>query len=186
MNCNKCKQKNIKKANYCKYCGNEFSEKEKEIAKNKGFIATIKRMEKWYNRLTLKVITNSKIFKVLVVLVMVCLGIWNLSKENVTFHILENDSYKVKYNEIKDEYYITLNNNDTKIKLDLYLPNQVNNIEVIKYDENNNEISRIIYNKDNEINVYANTIDNSYYLLKDDVKNDKDLKIYVYLNEEEV
>ena len=43
MKCRKCEKKNVKKASYCKYCGNKFTEKEREEAYNKGLVARIKK-----------------------------------------------------------------------------------------------------------------------------------------------
>lgn len=187
MKCTKCNKNNIKKANYCKYCGNKFSEKEKKEAKSKGIIANIRKFESWYNKLTLKCITDSTIFKVLLLILIIFLGVLNLTRGNVTFHILESDKYEIKYNEVKNEYYIILNNNGDldnygKVSLDLYIPNKVNNINVIKYNEKDEEINNTLYSVKDEISVYANTIENEYYILKTDVNRSNEIKVYIYLN----
>lgn len=185
MKCTKCKKDNIKKANYCRYCGKSFSEIEKEKAKQEGFIAKLKEAEKWYKRLTLKVIFDSTIFKIAILVFVVLVGILNLSKGNIHLHLKESEKYKIEYNETKDEYYVILNkqaeDETDKVDLELFIPNRVTKIETIKYSENDTEISRKEYKINENISLYANTINNDYYIIKDDIESDKEIKVFVYL-----
>lgn len=128
MKCIKCKGINIISANYCKFCGYHFSEKEQKEAKNKTIVGKLEMLEKAYNVCTLKVITDHIVFKIISLLVVIILGIFFLVNNGAKVKILESDNYKMQYNTKEDEYYLLANEEQTT--LDLYVPNRVQNIVV--------------------------------------------------------
>ena len=69
VNCSKCGKKNIKKASFCKYCGNEFTKEEKDMASKKGIVYIIKKIKKWYEACTLKVVTDNIFFKIFLLII---------------------------------------------------------------------------------------------------------------------
>lgn len=163
MKCEKCGQKNIKKAYYCKKCGEPFTEKERKKAEYKGFIGFIKRIEKWYNTCTLKVITDSLIFKMLLIILLLGIGIYNFTKTGNDLKINEDSSYQVTYNTKEKEYYVYMleNNNinkNGKLHLDLYIPNLVNELDITYYDENNNVLYEVKIPKEEEFEINTNAI----------------------------
>jgi len=187
MKCEKCGQKNIKKAYYCKKCGEPFTEKERKKAEYKGFIGFIKRIEKWYNTCTLKVITDSLIFKMLLIIFLLGIGIYNFAKTGNDLKINEDSSYQVTYNTKEKEYYVYMleNNNinkNGKLHLDLYIPNLVNELDITYYDENNNVLYEVKIPKEEEFEFIANTDKNNYYKIKTD--NKEEIKVFVYYPKE--
>ena len=179
MNCSKCKKKNIKKALYCKYCGNKFTQREKEKAENEGLVALLKKIKKWYEACTLKVITDNIIFKLLVI----GAGIYNFVKigNSSKTQILDSEKYNIFYNSDKEEYYIVIDDNlkdeELSIPLNLYVPNKVNNLNLTYYNEKNEIIGEHKYDKKEDIVLSANISSDNYYILNDG--NDK-LKVFVY------
>lgn len=183
MKCIKCKSINISSANYCKSCGYKFSEEEKEKAKNKSIIGIIEKIEKAYNVCTLKVITDSIVFKSFTLLIVIVLGIFSLVNNGSKVKILESKDYRIQYNTKENEYYLLTSKDKTT--LDLYVPNKVQDISIKNLDTNNNELSSISY-KDNE-NVVLNTngIDD-YYILESYYEKGREekVKIYIYRTED--
>lgn len=185
MKCQDCKTKNIKKAYFCKHCGREFSEKERKNASKKGIIGLIKRIEKWYDLCTLKVITDNIIFKILSIVLLLGVGVYNLYTTGNGLRIEENNKYNIKYNKKENEYYVfmTENNNineNGKLKLDFYIPNNIDNINIKYYSETNEEIYSLEIPKEEEMEFLANTDKNNYYIVS---ANNKKIKIYIYYKE---
>ncbi len=186
MNCSKCKKKNIKKANYCKFCGNKFSQEEREEAYNKGFVAKLKKIKKWYELCSLKVITDNIIFKIIILLVVIGIGFYNFfavgKSDNLT--IIDNNIYDVTYNEKLDEYYVVIINNENedalRLALDLYIPSKVDCLNLKYYDENNKNISSEEFKTTDEIILTANTVSNNYYIISDKNDSENKIKVFVY------
>ena len=181
MKCQKCHYKNIKRANYCIQCGNKFSKEEKEKAQKEGIVYKIKKIEDWYNKLTLKKWTEHKLVKIAIILGVLLLGLYNYFTNN-KLALLISDKYNIKYNVNTNDYYVYLNDKNLDnlgtIALNMQIPSYAKNINLKKYNTNNAEIENINYQRNDNIVVEASTTKEDYYII-DDGKTS--LKVYVYL-----
>ena len=103
MKCSKCSKRNIRNANYCKFCGHKFTNEEKEKSKNSGLLGLLNRFQKWYNLCTLSVITDHIAFKIIVVLGVLAIGIYNVISIGSELKVLDSSYYEVQYNKKNDE-----------------------------------------------------------------------------------
>lgn len=174
MICSKCNYKNPTQAWYCYKCGNQFTEKEREEASNKGLVGLIKKLRKIYDVLTLSKITSNKYFRILSIAIVLGIGIWGIIINGSNLKINESDNYTYQYNEELNEYYLYTKDNETKVNL--YKIGDANTADVFYYDENDNLISNDKYNVD-DIVLNANIIKDCYYILKIDNEN---IKVHVY------
>ena len=177
MKCVKCKTKNIIKASFCKKCGYKFSDLEKKTARKKTLIGKIEFLEKLYNKFSLKFITDHILFKILTLLIVLIIGIYFWVKNGLDLKLLNSDYYEVQYNINLNEYYLITEKNETP--LNLYIPNRIEDINIIHYDKANNVIEQIEYNKKEDIILEAYSED--YYVLEALYKNDKKQKIKIFV-----
>ncbi len=183
MKCKKCHKKNRKIANYCRYCGNPFTKKEQEEANKKGIVAKIRKIEKWYEVCTLKVITENIFVRILILILILLPGILSLLKNGSHLKIMDTKDYEITYNEKKEEYYIYLEEKE-KVSLKLYVPNKIKKLELDYYGEDNKRIDKQSLTTKDEIMIEANkTKDNYYVIYSLDNKKEK-LKIYAYVGGE--
>lgn len=125
MKCSKCKDINIDKANYCKKYGYHFTENEQKKAHRKTLFGKLEMLEKAYSVCSLKIITDSLIFKIGSLLLMTIIGIMLFTNMENKLRILDSDNYQVQYNTKLDEYYLILYEDETK--LNLYKPDNIKN-----------------------------------------------------------
>lgn len=177
MRCIKCGIKNITKADYCKRCGNKFSEKEQKTARRKTIIGKIELIEDIYNTCTLKVITGHIAFKICSLLIVLGIGISFWINNGLNLKLLDGDNYDVQYNTNEDEYYLLTT--DTKVFLNLYVPNRTEDIVITHYDIDNNLIEEKKYKPTEEI--ILETKEKEYYVLNVNYlyDNSESFKFYV-------
>ena len=187
MKCSVCKTKNSLKANYCIHCSHKFTKEEKEEASKKGLLPKLKKLEEWYNMATFKVITDHWAFRTFLILFLLIPGIWSLLHNGSHIKILNEDSYKIEYNEQTKDYYIYLKEKDLddygKLHLNLYVPNFIDKLKIGYYKENQELIEEEEHSKEDAIVLDANTIDNNYYMISSE-DHKEELKVYVYFDEE--
>lgn len=185
MNCKDCGKRNIKKALYCKYCGYKFSPQDREMAASEGLVALIKNVKKWYNAWTLKTITDSIFFKIVLLIIFIGVSIYNFGKMNGSYNIkiLNSDDYEISYNKVNKEYYLVINKIDDdalSVKVNLYIPNRVNNLHLILYGEDGSIIEQEEISSSSDVILTANTSSDNYYIIQDGSDEDNYLKIFVY------
>lgn len=181
MKCIKCTEKNINSANYCKKCGYNFSDIERNAARRWSFVWFLEKIDKIKEIFDLSFITDHIVFKIISILVILGIGILNFLDKGVNLKILESSNYKVQYNTEIDEYYLITNNN--QINLNLYIPNRTNNLALKHLDKENNIILEKNYQKAEEITLYTNGNDD-YYILEAEYKDKtEELKLYMYLED---
>lgn len=182
MKCSQCGEKNIVSASYCKKCGNRFTKEEKKKARDKTFIGKLEKIEEIYQICTLKKITDSILFKIgsIVVILLIGIGVWFQNGSHVK--ILENNNYKIQYNTKEKEYYLLVNEEQTDLKL--YLPNTVKNIEVEHYNQKDELVETKKYKLKDSI-VLNSSLMKDYYIVKanKDKKKKEKLKVYVFKEE---
>ena len=179
MKCIKCKTDNVHNANFCMKCAYEFSEKEQEAAEKWTFIGIIKRFEKFKEKVTFGWLFDHLAFKIGSILGVLCIGIGFMLTNGTSFTIAESDNYIANYNKKLNEYY--LYSEKDKTELSLYIPKEVDKLNVKHYDENNIVISDLNYKISDTIVLYSNG-NEDYYILEanySDSKSDK-LKLFIY------
>jgi len=177
MRCIKCGIKNITSANYCKRCANKFTKKEQKKSRQKTIVGKIELIENVYNTCTLKIITDHIIFKICSLLIVLGIGIYFWVNNGLDLKLLNGDNYDIQYNIKEDEYYFMTSN--TKVFLNLYVPNRTEEIVVKHYDKSNEIIEEKKYKPTEEI--VLETKENEYYILNANyLHNDSDsFKFYV-------
>ena len=187
MKCSICHTKNSLKANYCVHCSHKFTEDEKEEAHKKGLLPKIKKIEEWYNMATFRVITDRFAFRFFLLLFLLLPGIYSLWKNGTHIKILPEETYYVQYNEENDEYYISLKEKNMedygKLHLNLFVPNFVDSLKIKYYSENQELKKEEEHQKEEQIILDVNTLENNYYVISSQDEKDS-LKIYVSFEEE--
>ena len=187
MKCQKCYKENLKKAKYCRYCGQKFTDKERKKALYQGFDGLLRRGEKWYKTCTLKIITDNIWFKVLSVLVFLFAGCYFYLSVGNKMLILNHEEYQIEYNEAKKEYYLFYDpdayvTNQEKLFLSMFIPNHIDKLSIAYYNADNTLIEEQIIDKDENIILNVNRDADCYYVISDNNKKEK-IKVYVYLGE---
>ena len=65
-----------------------------------------------------------------------------------------------------------------KLNLDLYVPNNIDNLDIKYYSENNEQIYSLQISKEEQMEFIANTDKNNYYIISANENNK--IKLFVY------
>ena len=98
MKCVKCKCDNNYSSNYCKECGNKFTKKEQNKAKRWKLVWFLEKKDKIKSLWKFSFITDSKIFKIATILIVLGIGIYSFFINGINFKLLKSDYYKLQYN----------------------------------------------------------------------------------------
>ncbi len=182
MQCSKCKKENIKKANYCQGCGRKFSEEEKEKARNTGIIGKIRHWEEVIDGNPIKRFFDNPVVKAIPIIALLAFGFYNIYKMGSDLTILKGDDYEITYNSDKDEYYVVTKEPplDGKVYLNMYIPNKIDKLTVSHFDENGSLLESVDKDKKDEIVLNANTTENLYYTITDNLEEPITYKVYIY------
>lgn len=179
MKCKKCHIKNIDNANYCKKCGNKFSEKEKQENKKGTIVWFLEWLDKIKALWKFSFITDNILFKIVSVLLVLAIGVFSILKNGNNLKILESDNYQIQYNTKLSEYYLLVNDDQTELKL--YIPNTSTKLTVEHLDKDNKILEKKKYDDNTQIILETNTTQEDYYLIKSKCgKKSETLKIYIY------
>ena len=174
MKCKNCKTENIMKADFCKACGHQFTEKEKKKAYNKTAFGVIDNILKIKSYISLDFITGNKFFKLLSLLVLVLYSFMVLKINGNQMRILDSKDYEIEYNKTTKEYYLLTDENE--IGLELYIPPKMDVIKLIVTDENNAVINEKEYGTDE--NVILSYTGSNHYIIQSDKQQ---MEIYVIM-----
>lgn len=128
-------------------------------------------------------ITDWKIWKILSIILILYTGINYVIKNGYELKIENSNDYIYSYNKDLNEYYVYLNHDEENIKL--YLPHEIKNLYVYHYNENNEVLSKDIYNDFNNIKITADDNNLYYYIIALNEKENKSneiIKILTYTN----
>lgn len=178
MKCSKCKCENIISANYCRKCGEKFSDEEKKIARRKTWVGKLELLEEARAWCTLEKITGHIVFKIVSLLAVILFGVYLWTSNSNHVKILESKHYKVQYNTKEKEYYLLVD--EDKTNLSLYVPNTVSNLVVSEFDEDNVEVDSTKYVNGEEVVLTINNSDEYYLLVAKNGEKDEKMKIHVY------
>lgn len=182
MKCSKCKRENLRKANFCQFCGREFTKEEKEEEQKSTLIGKVKYWEDWIDEHTFKKYLEHPVAKILYVLAFLAIGLYNIYSMGSELKLLNGENYEVSYNTELDEYYIVTKEPplDGKVYLTMYVPNKVDYMTVNHYSPEGNLLDAEEKSNHEGIILTANTTDNNYYTIKDNLEDSKELKVFIY------
>lgn len=121
--------------------------------------------------LNLSIIFNNRIFRIIILISLLAIGIYvNINHQQ--YAIIPSDDYRVEYNKNLNEYY--LYTTDDYIDLKLYLNKDVDQITISAYTMDGTNI----YNNSYSINdqIMLNRDNNIYYQI---IENDQSFIVYI-------
>ena len=168
MICKKCHKENILDAKYCIKCGNEFSKKERNKARRFTIVGLLETMDSIENIKSISIITKNKIFRIVVLLIVLSIGIINIISNGYNMKLNKNDNYSIMH--YKDMYYIIVDKEKTAV--DLYIPNRIEYLQVELVDGKTSTESKKI--EKNELIELSSNDEKSYYIINGISNNSKD------------
>ena len=166
--CQKCHKDNILDARYCIKCGNKFTDSEISKARRFTFVGILELLDKLNNIKDLSFITQSKIFRIGSITIVLLIGFINIYQNGNNIKLNKNDNYEIKH--YKDTFYVILNKEKTI--LDLYIPNRFNYLE-LEFIDNDKLNSTTKFELNEKIEISSNDED-SYYLINGIADNYKE------------
>lgn len=141
MYCKKCWRRNILKAEYCRGCGEAFSEEERKAAYNKtpcGWIDKFLELKAWTG---LEPVTGSLWFRILVLAAILLYALAVLLINGTHMRIMNSPDYEVQLDTVTGVY--TLRSEESTVALRLYLPQKVDSYDVLTVDETGDVLEQI-------------------------------------------
>ncbi len=168
MICKNCRKDNILDAKYCIKCGNKFSKKERSDARRFTLVGLLETIDSIDNVKCLAIITKNKIFRIIVLIAIILIGVINIVTNGYNMKLNKNDNYSIMH--YKDMYYIIVDKE--KSTVDLYIPNRIDNLQVELIDaEKTIDNKKIAKNETIEL---SSNDENSYYLINGISNNSKE------------
>ena len=125
MKCTNCNTENLRKANYCKNCGQAFTQQEKDEARRRSVVGKLEKAEevkgkadKLKDILSLSFITDNVYVKIaLIILPLVISLLFGGGPKSNDVTILNSDGYDIYYNTDTDEYFLDLSGESAQLKV---------------------------------------------------------------------
>lgn len=127
MKCKECGFETNYGAKYCNNCGADLKEVNENVYKRTVW-GYADRFLDWYDALTLKKITSNIIFKIVVLVLVLGIGIFNAYSSYANIRLLKSDSYEIEYDKGNDFYYIVTPEEEVNILL--YIPKNAEKVIV--------------------------------------------------------
>lgn len=162
MKCKNCKTENILKADFCKGCGHQFTEKEKQKAYNRTLFGIIDKISSIKSYITFDFITGNRWFKVISLVGLILYGLLVLKINDTQLRILDSRDYDIEYNRTTKEYYLVTDEN--QIGLKLYIPEKAEKINLITVDKNDKQLDNTEYHTDEQVTVSYDS--NRHYIIQ--------------------
>ncbi len=164
MKCTKCGKENSYRCKCCVGCGTPFSEEEREEGYSKTFWGKVEKLQDLYDILTLSKFLDSRLVRILTLVVIVGFGVFNLLRGGSHLRVEESENYSVEYNqELNASYLLT---ELDKLPVSLYLPHETEKIVVRSLDEQNQQLEERVYSPEDSILLEAGEAD--HYLIEAD------------------
>lgn len=176
MKCTNCNTENLRKANYCKNCGQAFTQREKDAAHSQSVVGKLEKVEEVKGKadkvkdiLSLSFITDNVWVRLaLIVLPFVfSLVVGGGAKGGDTMKIRDNGQYDVYYNTTTQEYFVEIDSGS--VNLSLYVPKGTQQINVYFKESAGYEYQSGSYGLEDAITVNENT--NGYYTIEAVMEN---------------
>ena len=170
MKCTHCNTENLLKANYCKNCGQPFTQEEKDAARKKTAVGILEKADEVKGKydkirdiLSLSFITDNFIVRIaLLVAPFVLSLILGGGAGGNNMKIVDSNSYDVYYNTSTQEYFVEVENNT--VDLMLYVPNGTQQINVYFTESGGYQYTSGSYSTEDRITVRENM--NGYYTIE--------------------
>ena len=170
MICNNCQSENLIKANYCKNCGQAFTQEEKDAAYKASLAGKLEKagkakdeIEKISDFISLKFITDNIFVRLALIVIPFVLGfIIGGSNGANTIKIRDSSQYDVYYNTTTEEYFVDVEYND--VDLMLYVPKGTQQINVYFTCGDGHREEMYSYSVDQRITVSAR--EDGYYTVE--------------------
>lgn len=180
MVCKYCGNPNQTKANYCRFCGKPFTDRDRQEAYDKTIFGMLDKLEDIKSWLDLSKITGNRIFRAAVLMVLLALVLVNIGRNGSHLAIQKSEDYTVAYNQEADEYYVLTEKEE--ISLNTYLPKTADTITVCAF-ENGVQTACIQETPGTEINL-ARTA-SGYYTLRADYADGSQEELLFFVCEED-
>ena len=172
MKCSKCNTENLLKACYCKECGQQFTEKQKQEAYNTTVFGLIDRIENIWGYLNLDFITGSKWFRGAVLAVLAVYVAFVMVTNGSKMKIMDSADYDVTY--LTDTKVWCLSTELDNVTVELYIPGKTETVDVIAVGENNAFVSQNTYSVEQPIVLLKD--ENLHYIVQ---TADKQMEVYL-------
>ena len=176
MKCTNCNTENLRKANYCKNCGQAFTQREKDAAHSQSVVGKLEKVEEVKGKadkvkdiLSLSFITDNVWVRLALIVIpfVFSLVVGGGAKGGDTMKIRDNGQYDVYYNTTTQEYFVEIDSGS--VNLSLYVPKGTQQINVYFKETTGYEYQSGSYGLEDAITVNENT--NGYYTIEAVMEN---------------
>ena len=176
MKCTNCNTENLRKANYCKNCGQAFTQREKDAAHSQSVVGKLEKVEEVKGKvdkvkdiLSLSFITDNVWVRLALIVIpfVFSLVVGGGAKGGDTMKIRDNGQYDVYYNTTTQEYFVEIDSGS--VNLSLYVPKGTQQINVYFKEATGYEYQAGSYGLEDAIAVNENT--NGYYTIEAVMEN---------------
>lgn len=176
MKCTNCNTENLRKANYCKNCGQAFTQREKDAAHSQSVVGKLEKVEEVKGKadkvkdiLSLSFITDNVWVRLALIVIpfVFSLVVGGGAKGGDTMKIRDNGQYDVYYNTTTQEYFVEIDSGS--VNLSLYVPKGTQQINVYFKESTGYEYQSGSYGLEDAITVNENT--NGYYTIEAVMEN---------------
>ncbi len=126
MTCENCNTQQHYGAKYCNVCGEKIEVESYEAEYKKTIWGKFDRVEDAYHTLLLHKVTGHILFKVLILVIILLLGVFGLYLKYSDIRLLASEQYAIEYNKAAEEYYIRTDLEE--VVLSLYIPKAVDTV----------------------------------------------------------
>lgn len=177
MKCTNCNTENLMKANYCKNCGQAFTQQEKDAARKTSVVGKLEKAEEVKGKadkigdiLSMKFITDNIFVRIAIIVApfILSLVIGGGSSSGNTMKIRDSGEYDVYYNTTTQEYFVEMDG--SSVNLMLYVPKDTQQINVYFTESGGYEYQSGSYSVEDAITVNENS--NGYYTIEAVMEND--------------
>lgn len=149
MICKNCQCENNYNANYCKKCGQQFSDEQRKQAFDGTWAGQIEKFFEIVSWAKLEKITGNKIVRIGVIVVLLLTGLSNMMNHGVHFTIEDGQNYEILSSPENDSFVLLCE--ESSVTLQLYVPSGVQAITVKKMDDAKTVLSEHEYDVSDEI-----------------------------------
>lgn len=149
------------KANFCKQCGQGFSEEERKEAYDQTVYGKIDKLLEAKSWITLSKITDNLFVRIAILLILGILVFANIRANGSKLALQNGDDYSLAYCEETDEYYVLTEKES--VSLAVYLPQKTESCVLESY-ENGSMRETLKLNESSSLVVKST--ENGYFLLK--------------------
>lgn len=180
MKCLKCESPLTYGDKFCNICGEKIEKRVYEEDYKKTIWGKIDKLTDWYDTLLFKKITDSIIFKIVILVLILLWGVFDVYTDLADIRILESENYTAEYNKKSDEYYIYTN--DEEVILNVYVPGYTENVKVKEFLENDIKNEREITSVQGNSGLITVKKGDFDYIIIDTLRNEKvtdSVKLYI-------